>query len=90
MREGAINLPVHDIATQEGVNVMPEKQEKEAEPLSKYPVHIRRAFSTRLHNEMLAKLRKGACSKKYEDVGENFGFKEIMLKKTYIRLYKFN
>lgn len=38
-----------------------------------------------------ARLRKGACSKKYEDVKvENLGFKDIMLKKTYIKLYVFN
>lgn len=60
--------------------------------LQPHPISFRRAFNSKLDNEMLEeeKLRKGIRSAKYKEVGENSGFKEIMLRKTYINLYKFN
>jgi len=54
-------------------------------------ISFRRVFSTKLHNKMLkeANLRKGTKSTKYKEVGENSGFKYIMLRKTYVNMYKF-
>lgn len=58
----------------------------------KHPIYFRRDFNSKIHNEMLKedKLRKGTRSTKYEDVGKNSKFEEIMFRKTYINLYKFD
>lgn len=48
-------------------------------------------MSPTLHKDMLkeARLKKGAKSTKYEEVGKHPSLKEILIKKAYIRFYKF-